>query len=273
MKSKSLIIALAGSLGLLACNTLKKEGTEPGSISPASPETLSQTPDVFYQYSIWFAFVNKIFDGDLKVSKLKSKGDIGLGSFDFLEGELVMLDGVAYMIPESGEVRIGEDHEEIVYADATFFDEDGSFSMEGPTDFESFKAALDGEMKSPHYFYAYKVHGNFDYVKLGGVPQVERPFSDGLDVLLPRRPVFETENISGTLVGFYCPDFIGDINARGHHFHFISDDRKWGGHMMEFKNSDGFTVPFDEIHSYAFDLPASTDFEQVKLDKVFQYNK
>ena len=102
---------------------------------------------------------------------------------------------------------------------------------------------------------------------------MEKPFSDGLDVLIPKRPVFETENISGTLVGFYCPDYIGDINARGHHFHFISDDRKWGGQLMEFKNSDGFTVPFDEMYSYAFDLPASEDFEQVSLDKTFQYNK
>jgi len=66
---------------------------------------------------------------------------------------------------------------------------------------------------------------------LGGVPKVKRLFKDGLDVLIPNRPVFEAENISGTLVGFYCPDYIGNINAKGHHFHFISDDKKWGGHV------------------------------------------
>ncbi|TBN02955.1 acetolactate decarboxylase [Hyunsoonleella flava] len=228
--------------------------------------------DVFYQYSIWFAFVNKVFDGDLKVSELKTKGDIGLGSFDYLDGELVMLDGVPYRIRENGEISVGQDEDEIVYADATFFNEDGVFQIEGPVDYPSFQNKLNTKMESEHYFYAYRVPVKLDYVKLGGVPKVEKPFKDGLDVLLPIRPVFEAENISGTLVGFYCPEYIGNINAFGHHFHFISDDRKWGGHVMEFKTTHDIDVPWDQKTSYAFDLPKNKTFEGVKLDSEFQYN-
>lgn len=32
-------------------------------------------PDTYFQYSIWWAFVNKVFDGDLKISTMKTKGD------------------------------------------------------------------------------------------------------------------------------------------------------------------------------------------------------
>jgi len=201
--------------------------------------------DTFYQYSIWFAFVNKVFDGDLKVKDLKKRGDIGLGSFDVLDGELVMLDGVPYRIRETGEITVGTDEDEIVYADAAFFNKKEAFTIDQKIDFKELPALLDQKKKTPHYFYIYKIHGTFKHIKLGGVPKVERPFKEGLDVLIPNRPVFETENISGTLVGFYCPDYIGNINAKGHHFHFISDDKKWGGHVMEFESSEPLEVQVD----------------------------
>lgn len=261
-------------LFLMSCNNKSNEASKLliEDATVVVEEQVKTQSDVFYQYSIWFAFVNKVFDGDLKVSELKTKGDIGLGSFDFLDGELVMLDGVPYRIRENGEISVGQDDDEVVYSDATFFNEDGKFKINGPIDYVSFKEKLNIEMKSKHYFYTYKIPVNVDYIKLGGVPKVEKPFTDGLDVLLPIRPVFETENISGTLIGFYCPEYIGNINAFGHHFHFISDDRKWGGHVMEFKTKSDIEVPWDQKTSYTFDLPKNETFENVKLDSEFQYN-
>lgn len=268
MKKMSIVFLL--TLFFFSCNDQKaKKVSKENNESDAKIET---KPDVFYQYSIWFAFVNKVFDGDLKVSELKTKGDIGLGSFNFLDGELVMLDGVPYRIRENGEISEGQDEDEIVYADATFFNKDGVFQIKGPIDYPSFQQKLNDAMASEHYFYSYRVPVKLDYIKLGGVPKVEKPFTDGLDVLLPIRPVFEAENISGTLVGFYCPEYIGNINAFGHHFHFISDDRKWGGHVMEFKTTHDIEVPWDQKTSYAFDLPKNKTFENVKLDSEFQYN-
>ncbi|MGC6430658.1 MAG: acetolactate decarboxylase [Jejuia sp.] len=266
------------SLGIIAiflCVSCKKQ-TE---TKVAIEKTLNQTEDAiksddtFYQYSVWFAFVNKVFDGDLKVKDLKTHGDVGLGSFDFLDGELVMLDGVPYRIRENGEVSVGEDMDEIVYADAAFFHEKDSFSIDEVIKFENLASILDKKKTSIHYFYVYKIHGNFSHIKLGGVPKVSPPFNDGLDVLIPNRPVFETTNISGTLVGFYCPEYIGNINAKGHHFHFISDDKKWGGHVMEFTSSGALDIKVDQKTKYQFDLPSNETFENVKLDNEFQYNQ
>lgn len=257
---------------LLSCQN-KTEKTESANIIiDEIPSINDDAQDTFYQYSIWFAFVNKVFDGNLTVKELKLHGDVGLGSFDFLDGELVMLDGIAYRIRENGEISVGKDDDQIVYADAAFFDKEDGFSIEESIKFVDLASKLDAKKKSPHYFYIYKIHGQFKHIKLGGVPKVERPFTDGLDVLIPNRPVFEAKNISGTLVGFYCPDYIGDINARGHHFHFISDDKKWGGHVMDFESSSALEVQTDTKTKYEFDLPVSEEFENVDLSKTFQYN-
>jgi len=183
-----------------------------------------------------------------------------------------MLDGIPYRIRENGEITVGQDNDEIVYADAAFFKKKEAFTIAENIHFKDLPLLLDQKKKTPHYFYIYKAHGTFKHIKLGGVPKVKRPFKDGLDVLIPNRPVFEAENISGTLVGFYCPDYIGNINAKGHHFHFISDDKKWGGHVMDFESSKPLNVQFDVKTKYQFDLPASEDFENVDLSKEFQYN-
>lgn len=67
-----------------------------------------------------------------------------------------------------------------------------------------------------------------------------------------------------------CPEFIGLINVAGYHFHFISDDKSFGGHVMEF-SSDVLTVEYDPLLDYQFTLPGSSEFLNVSLDKEFQY--
>jgi acetolactate decarboxylase len=236
-------------------------------------ELQTAKPDTYYQYSIWWAFVNKVFDGDLTVSELKQRGDIGLGSFDFLDGEMVMLDGIPYRIRENGEITEGKDEEEIVYANAAFFENDESIIIPEPVNSEGLRNAINFGLPSHNYFYAFKIHGVFSTLKLGGLNKQSKPFVDGLDVLIPNRPVFKGENITGTMIGFYCPEFIGNINVAGYHFHFISDDKKMGGHVMEFQSEGQLEVQTDKMNDYHFALPDNQDFENVKLDKEFQYKK
>lgn len=121
-------------------------------------------------------------------------------------------------------------------------------------------------------FYGFKIKGEFSYMKCGGLHKQEPPFKDGLDVLIPNRPVFERQNFKGTMVGFFCPDFIGDINASGYHLHFISDDKTFGGHVMEFE-AKSLGVSFDEMNEYQFVLPDTEAYRNVGFDANFQYKK
>jgi acetolactate decarboxylase len=59
----------------------------------------------------------------------------------------------------------------------------------------------------------------------------------------------------------------------GYHFHFISDDLKMGGHVMDFLSKEPLKVPYDRIADYHFQVPDNADFENVSLEKEFQYKK
>lgn len=233
--------------------------------------TTEENEDTFYQYSIWWAFVNKCYDGTLTAKALKTKGDIALGSYSALDGELVMSDGTLYKVTEDGVVTEAKDEELIVYADAAFFDPVQSFSIDSVVTHEGLRTAINSQVPTKNVFYAFKIHGDFSYVKCGGLHKQERPYETGLDVLIPNRPVFERENFTGTIIGFYCPEFIGNINVANYHFHFISDDKKFGGHLMEFHGKN-LMVQIDPLHKYKFELPQTEDFINGKFDREFQYN-
>ncbi len=228
--------------------------------------------DKFYHYSIWYGFVNMVFEGNLTVSELKKQGDIGLGSYSLLDGELIMLDGKSYQAREDGSVLIASDSQKIVYANATFFDVDQTLKIAGSINYDTLINTITNALPSQNMFYAFKIKGKFDYIKLGGLHRQEKPFMKGLDVLIPNRPIFEGRNVQGTLVGFFCPDFIGNINVAGFHFHFISNDEKLGGHAMEFETKS-LEVNIDEMNEYNFVLPDTEAYRNVGFEKEFQYKK
>lgn len=238
--------------------------------SPQSTIENSSNKDTFYQYNIWWGFVNKVFDGDLTVKQLKTKGDIGLGSYTQLDGELVMLDGIPYRIREDGSVTVPEDDDKIVYVDAAYFEPDASFEINQSINFDSLRSLINEQLPTLNQFYSFLIKGEFSFMKCGGLNKQEKPYTDGLDVLIPNRPVFERNNVKGTIVGFYCPEFIGNINVAGYHFHFISDDKQFGGHVMALETNH-VTVEYDPLLEYHFALPGSEDFYNVSMEKEFQY--
>ncbi|GAA4814967.1 acetolactate decarboxylase [Litoribaculum gwangyangense] len=228
--------------------------------------------DVFYHYSIWWAFVNKVFEGDITAGELKTKGDMALGSYNLLDGELIMLDGKLYQAKEDGEVLEPNDSLKVVYANAAFFDVDGSFKIQKAENYDTLRARINEQLPSKNFFYGFKIKGHFKYMKCGGLNKQTPPFQEGLDVLIPNRPIFERENFSGTMVGFYCPEFIGNINVAGFHFHFVSEDETFAGHVMEFE-AENLTVEYDKMHEYQFVLPQTEAYDNVGFDKEFQYKK
>ncbi len=266
MKNVYLILLLP--LFLMAC----KQPQTPSEVVDNVVSLTKEKPDLFYHYSIWYAFVNKIFEGNLTAKELKTKGDIGLGSYNLLDGELIMLDGILYQATEDGKVIKAPDDAKIVYANATFFDEDQSFKIDKAENYASLREQINTELPSRNIFYGFKIHGDFKKMKCGGLNKQDKPFIDGLDVLIPKRPIFERENFSGTMVGFFCPEFIGNINVAAYHLHFISDDEQFAGHVMEFE-AENLEVEIDYIYEYQFVLPDSKEYLDGNFEKEFQYKK
>jgi acetolactate decarboxylase len=261
---KNRIILFCLTVFSMACNN-----TSPLNETDKTTDKISNE---FYHYSIWAALVNKIYDGNLTVKEAKTHGDIGIGAYNGVDGELVMMDGVLYQIPSSGKVNIATDGMRIPYLNTTFFTKEISYELNDRMNYDSLRKKIQLHFPSRNFFYAFKIHGEFDTLKLGSMQKQEKPYQQALDSLLPHRPRFDHTNISGTMVGFWCPDFIGEINVAGFHLHFISDDKKTGGHVMEFTGRN-FKIDMDKLTSYRFVLPDTHEYEKVNLEKKFQYGK
>ncbi|HAL92883.1 MAG TPA: acetolactate decarboxylase, partial [Verrucomicrobia bacterium] len=95
------------------------------------------------------------------------------------------------------------------------------------------------------------------------VPPQKRPFPPLKDVAATQ-PVFDLENVSGTVVGFRCPSYVAGVNVPGDHLHFLSQDRSRGGHILAFEMVAG-TVRVDGLDRFAMRLPATEDFAAADL--------
>jgi len=72
--------------------------------------------------------------------------------------------------------------------------------------------------------------------------------------------VFPAENIEATVVGYYSPAFTGDIGISGFHFHMVSSDRKFSGHVTAFEVTSG-TVKAALPREITLQLPATAEYE------------
>ena len=118
----------------------------------------------------------EVFEGTLTAAELERQGDIGLGSFNMLDGELIMLDGIIYRARQDGAVSVAEDQDKIVYANATFFDKEKSFTLKNVPDYPSLRDAINKELKSKNIFHAFKIPGEFNYIKLGWPYKTRKTF-------------------------------------------------------------------------------------------------
>ncbi|MBI5723704.1 MAG: acetolactate decarboxylase [Planctomycetes bacterium] len=116
------------------------------------------------------------------------------------------------------------------------------------------------------YFNVLRMDGTFDYLKLRSVPKQTKPYPT-LAEAVKKQAVFEHRNIRGTLVGFRCPDSIGGLNVPGWHFHFISEDRKVGGHVLDIAGHDmaAAIIPAQE---YQLILPDTDGFRRAATQPV-----
>lgn len=209
------------------------------------------------------ALMNGVYDGDMTFAQLKQMGDFGLGTFDMLDGELVVLDGSFYQIKADGVVYPVSLDMKTPFAAVTFFRPEREFYSNVNLNYEQIKQAIDKKLLSTNLPYAIRIYGEFTYLKFRSVPKQTPPYQPFKKVL-ENQVNFEKRNIKGTLVGFRMPSYTKGINQEGYHFHFISDDTKVGGHLMdgEFQN---INVEIQILRDIQMMLPSLQAFNQANL--------
>jgi len=228
----------------------------------ASPTKKHST---IFQYSSINALLEGVYDSDITVRELAAHGDFGIGTFDSLDGEMIALDGDFYQILADGKAYRITDSMKTPFAVVTFFRGVNAMYPKAALDFQGLTNYLDEMIPTKNIFYAVRVDGSFQRVKTRSVRKQQKPYLRLVDAL-KNQPEFELHNIRGTLVGFRCPAYIGGVNVPGYHLHFITEDRKAGGHVLELQ-TDTVTARTEGTHEYHLVLPHNNSFYRSDLSK------
>ena len=220
--------------------------------------------ETLYQASTLGALKDGVYDGDVSYAELGEHGDAGLGTFEGLDGEMIALDGTFYQIKTDGKAYVVDGSAIAPFAMVTFFDADLAAQPGEGLDYEGLQAFIDGMLPSRNVFYAIEVTGRFENVQARSVPAQEKPYPPLSDAIA-EQTVFELENVEGTMVGFWCPAYVGDINAPGYHLHFITADRSAGGHVLDLRLGE-VTVSIDETPGFLMQLPGTGEFLEADLE-------
>lgn len=227
----------------------------------------AQSPNALYQISTINAVLQGVYDGELTIKDLKQQGDFGIGTLNGLDGELIGLDGDYYQIKADGEVLKLNDDVKVPFATSLNFKPD-RFAEFQDLDYESLQKSLDKITNDKNYFYAVRIDGVFTNIKTRAIPKQTRPYKT-LTEAAKDQTVFDLNNIKGTVVGFWCPQYVNGVNVPGYHLHFISDDRKFGGHILTASLKSG-KVQIARINDFRMELPHdASDFGKAALNKDY----
>lgn len=224
--------------------------------------------DSMYQVSLMQAFMHGEYDGVITVGDLKKHGDIGLGTFEGVNGEMIILDGVVYQAAADGSINVMNDNEKIPFATITKFDEDGKIDNINAGNFNDLTSQLNKEIEKygTNNMYVIKIKGDFSNITVRSVEKQEKPYKEFTDVAAVDQKVFNHTDQTGTLVAVYFPEYMNELNMHGWHLHFLSDDKTKGGHVLGFNGLKG-SGQIDEIHEFNMILPTDDSFKTMNFSE------
>jgi alpha-acetolactate decarboxylase len=189
--------------------------------------------DEVYQFSTISALLEGVYDGDATVGEILRHGDFGLGTFNHLDGEMIILDGTCYRLRADGTASRAEPSDRTPFAAVTRFHPDFEIPIPTRTGRAEVTAAIDRQIQSPNLIYAIRIVGHFAELHTRTVMAQKPPYPPLTEATEAQAETVVTD-VSGTVVGFRTPDFEQGISVAGYHLHFLNDERTGGGHILDF---------------------------------------
>ena len=212
----------------------ESERTGDSVVERALASELGLTHHSLFQVSTSAALVHGVFEGSIRVRDLKRHGDFGLGTFEGLDGELIMLDGVCYQAGINGVLREADDDWLTPFAVITHFEADERHTLGDVDSFETLSRKVDALQPSQNVFVGMRIEGLFDRLEMRAACKAE-PGED-LVTATGHQSEFSAGDVEGTLVGFRAPPYSTAISVPGYHLHFIGTDHDFGGHVLELES-------------------------------------
>jgi acetolactate decarboxylase len=220
------------------------------------------------QVSTLQALMQGYFYPVFTVGELKENGNFGIGCFESVNGELIMVDGVVYQAIYDSSILIPDNNTKIPYATVTFFNNGINADFEKISSIDNLKEQLDKIVKEngKNMFYFVRMDGTFDTLCYRSIYAQKEPYKPLAKAMEADQTFFNTEKETGTIIGLFCPDFMDKLNSSGWHFHFITADKKHGGHLLNVC-AKNISVKLDKKTSFKMILPEEEKFQQFQLAK------
>lgn len=224
-----------------------------------------------FQTGLMNALLDGLYDGDCTIAHLLTRGDFGVGTFNALDGEMLILDGVCYRLSSDGTVQTAPQQEHTPFAVATHFEAHLTIDLDRPHTRAEIAHLLDVSTPSDNYLYAFRLTGDFEFVRTRTVAKQSKPYrrlvdvTKGEPVQVFRGSPDDASGIDGDIVGFLTPVYQQGIGIAGDHAHFISADKMRGGHVLDYTLTSGLLEVCigTDLH---LELPGTRAFQDADLD-------
>jgi acetolactate decarboxylase len=220
-------------------------------------------PHLLFQASTVSALLDGAYEGDLTFAELARHGDTGLGTLNGLDGEMIALDGRFLRADVNGDVTEIAGTALTPFAVVTEFRPTIEFGISGVNGFDELERVLDEHLPGEIPAAAVRIDGVFRSVTARSVPKQHRPYKHLSDVVAEQN-VFEIDSRAGTMVGFKFPIYSEGIEIAGYHLHFVDQERRRGGHVleMEVETATVKAALFSDLH---VELPPGLDLASPDL--------
>ncbi|KAL4436758.1 hypothetical protein ABPG75_003897 [Micractinium tetrahymenae] len=238
-----------------------------GALSRRSSSLIQRDQSALHLTSPIMGLVEGLLSGETTVREALTRGDFGLGTLNLLDGEVVVLDGVAYQQTADGASREVDPAAKTPFMTLTRWRPEHCIALHLGCrhGWQELLEELEAHFPSPNLFYAVRIEGRFESMRARAVRKQagNRP----LAAVAKEQAVFELGAGSGTLVGFWSPAFVGSsLTVPGWHLHFLSGDKQQGGHVLQAVLQEGRAL-IQPLHHTDYDLPQDRAFLEADLTK------
>jgi acetolactate decarboxylase len=219
---------------------------------------------VLFQASTIGALLHGSYDGDLTFAELAERGDLGLGTLNGLDGEMIAIDGDFLRADVDGNVTAVEPTERTPFAVVTCFAPTIEAEVGAGLDHEAILAALDELAPEGESSFAVRLDGRFAGVRARSVPRQEPPYRP-LGEVVADQHIFELTDVEGSMVGFRFPAYVEGIEVAGYHLHFVDAARRRGGHVLGSRSAGPLRARIDPADDLQVELPPEVDLTDPDL--------
>jgi acetolactate decarboxylase len=260
-----IIADIPASLNSVLHEEIARTKTDASSIVTAALAQYLKTPvHTLFQVSTSGALVAGVYSGAVNVQSLLQRGDFGLGTYANLDGEMVVLDGHVYQVQGTGRVSEAPPTAQAPFAVVTRFSPETDLQIGSIANLNELQKRCDALRTSGNIFYAFRLDGTFKRIRTRAVS----PPEEGTRLIdaAKAQSEFRFTDVTGTLVGLWSPGFSSAFSVAGYHFHFLSQDRQEGGHLLDCE-SGPLRVRMEALRDFHLALPETESFLRADLSK------